>query len=72
MTILVRICLNIGPCLHIYSNKGHRKNAESNMNKDYMYYELVAVMYKIISRHVSTIDVSHLQVVPLLKESMWY
>lgn len=42
------------------------------MKKDCMYYQLVAVMYKIIAQHVSTIDISHFQGVPLLKESMWY
>jgi len=44
------------------------------MNKDYFYYQLVALvnMYKIIARHVSTIDISRLHGVTLLRESIWY
>jgi len=44
------------------------------MNKDYFYYQVLGLvnMYKIIARHISTIDVTHLHGVPLLQETMWY
>ena len=44
------------------------------MNRDCICYQLVALvnMYRIITRHVSTIDISNLQGVPVLKDSIWY